>query len=357
VTKRGVSSLKHWEVADFVTTLAIMVVIGSRVGYAAFYRQDLLGFTSEAPYWQMLAFHKGGMSAHGGVLGLLAGTIYLSRKYNHRWMHLADVVAFVGAIGLFFGRLTNFINGELYGRAVKDGEALAWTGMKFPGEMREWTVEQVRVVVPGLQELGLPEKAHPIEWAIGRVQEGNVAVAELVGPHLTVRYPSQLFQAALEGLAVWLLIAILWRKPRKPGLACATWLAGYGVMRFIAEFWRQPDKHIDHLEFATTGLSRGQYLCVAMIAAGAIVAVFAQRQKDAPAMGGWASDAEHLKAWEESDGATDRYRGSGIPNPEDEEADAKPDDAKPDDAQPDDAKPDDAKPDDAKPDDAKPDDA
>jgi len=318
-TRKGVSSLRDYEVADFVTTLAIMVVVGSRVGYALFYKPSLLGFSSEPPFWQMLAFHKGGMSAHGGVLGLLIGTIYISRKYKHRWMHLADLCAFAGAIGLFFGRLTNFINGELYGRVVKEGEVFAATGIKFPGEMREWTSQQVTLLATKLQPIGLPEGSHPVEWAIAQIQAKNAAVTEAVAPLLTVRYPSQLLQAMLEGLTAWLLVAIFWRKPRKPGYACAIWLAGYGVARFIAEFWRQPDAHIADQEFAATGFSRGQYLCFVMILCGIVLAAFA-RKTDAPRMGGWlGSTDEDQKAWDESDGAGERFCGAP-PDPEQEAA-------------------------------------
>ncbi|MGE0709603.1 MAG: prolipoprotein diacylglyceryl transferase [Planctomycetota bacterium] len=333
-TRVGISSLKPWEVMDWVTTLAIMVVIGSRVGYVLFYKPELLGFELKhsllghqlpfpLPWWRMFNVQEGGMSAHGGVLGLLAGTIYISRKYHHRWAHMADLCAFGGAIGLFFGRLANFLNGELYGRVVHEGDELAWTGIKFPTEMREWTADEVRRLLPGLRGLGMPQDVqNPVEWAIARIQEKNQAVTDLVAPYLTVRFPSQLFQALLEGLTVWLLIVLLWRRPRKPGLACGLWLAGYGVARFIGEFWRQPDHHLLNAEFATTHLSRGQWLCTTMIVAGALVARWAMRQ-DAPAMGGWLPPSdEERQAWEQTDGQSADFCGSGEPDPDAPPADA-----------------------------------
>lgn len=322
LTKKGISSLKPHEGADFITTLAIAVVIGSRVGYVIFYKPSLLGFSGSFPFWDMLAFHKGGMSAHGGVLGLLVGTVYLARRYRHRWAHLGDICAFVGAIGLFTGRLANFINGELYGRIAQPGDALAGTAMKFPSEMLEWTkAEQFNQLATNLHAQGLtiPEGRQGTElafWTITQIQNKVPGAADAVRPLLNDRYPSQLFQALGEGLCAWLIVAFLARKPQKPGLLTGAWLSAYAAFRFIAEFWREPDNHLKNMEFAAIGLSRGQLLCAAMFACGVAVMVWFAR-KDVPKMGGWLSvSEEEQRTWQETDGVSDSYCGAP---PEEEE--------------------------------------
>lgn len=324
-TTKGIATVRPGEVADLVTTLAIAVVVGSRVGYVVFYKPSLLGFSSDPPFWDMLAFHKGGMSAHGGVLGLLAGTVYLSRRYRHRWAHLGDLCAFAGAIGLFIGRWANFINGELYGRIAHSGETLYWTAMKFPGEMLEWSdPAKFQQLLSNLQQAGLtpPAGIQGTElclWTVAQIQEKAPGAAAAVEPLLNPRYPSQLFQAFLEGLSSWLIVAFLARRPQKPGVLCGAWLAAYGVFRFIAEFWREPDSHLKNMEFAAIGLSRGQLLSSTMVLAGIGVVVWARMQK-APKMGGWlrVSDEER-QAWQETDGVSERFCG---PPPEEAEAGA-----------------------------------
>lgn len=320
-TTHGIATVRPSVVGDLVTTLAIAVVVGARVGYVVFYKPSLLGFSSDFPFWDMLAFHKGGMSAHGGVLGLLAGTTYLSRRYRHRWAHLGDLCAFAGAIGLFVGRCANFINGELYGRIAQPGEALYATAMKFPTEMLEWTdPAKFQQLALNLRAGGLAlpnglQGAEVAHWAIARVQEKVPGAADAVAPLLTTRYPSQLFQALLEGLSAWLIVVYLARRPQKPGVLCGTWLAAYGVFRFIAEFWREPDSHLKNMEFAAIGLSRGQLLSVAMVLCGVGVVAWARLQA-APKMGGWLRvTPEERLDWEQTDGASERLCG---PPPEEE---------------------------------------
>mgnify|MGYP003651285880 CR=1 FL=1 len=322
MSRKGISSLRPHESADFITTLAIAVVIGSRVGYVIFYKPSLLGFSDSFPFWDMLAFHKGGMSAHGGVLGLLVGTIYLARRYRHRWAHLGDICAFIGAIGLFIGRCANFINGELYGRIANPGDALAGTAMKFPSEMLEWTdpakFNQLATNLDA-QGLALPAGRQGTElafWTINQIQNKVPGAADAVRPLLNDRYPSQVFQALGEGLCCWLLVVFLARRPQKPGLLTGAWLSAYAVARFIAEFWREPDNHLKNMEFAAIGLSRGQLLCVAMFACGLAVMAWFGRQ-DVPKMGGWLrSSEEERENWRATDGASERYCG---PPPEEEE--------------------------------------
>jgi phosphatidylglycerol---prolipoprotein diacylglyceryl transferase len=184
------------------------VVLGGRLGYVLFYKP---GYYSLHPL-EILAVWHGGMSFHGGFLGVLLAVWWVAWKHALRWLEVTDFLAPLCPLALAAGRLGNFINGELPGRVTD----VAW-GMVFPGAG------------------ALP------------------------------RHPSQLYQFALEGV---LLFAILWiysAKPRPLGAVSAMFLIGYGGLRFAAEFFREPD---DFLGLLALNLSMGQWLCVPMIAAG-----------------------------------------------------------------------------------------
>jgi phosphatidylglycerol:prolipoprotein diacylglycerol transferase len=172
----------------------------------------------------IFAVWQGGMAFHGGFLGVLIAIWYLARKHQLRWLEMTDFVAPLIPLGLAAGRLGNFINGELYGRVTD----VAW-GMVF---------------------------ASP-------------------GAGAAPRHPSQLYQFALEGL---LLFAILWvftARPRPLGAASAVFLIGYGTMRFVAEFFREPD---DFLGFLALSLTMGQWLSAPMILAGVFLLAWAYRR-------------------------------------------------------------------------------
>ncbi|MFN9745881.1 MAG: prolipoprotein diacylglyceryl transferase [Betaproteobacteria bacterium] len=203
-SRRDVEDLLFWGV--------IGVVVGGRVGYALFYKpgQYLANPLEIAMLW------KGGMSFHGGLLGVIAAMALWARSRGRPFPEVMDVVAPCVPTGLASGRIGNFINGELWGRAADP--ALPWA-MVFP-------------------------------------QSGSALP----------RHPSQLYQFLLEGLV---LFALLWwygRRERARGQVASAFLVGYGVLRFVAEFFREPDSFLGVLAL---GLSMGQWLCLPMIAAGA----------------------------------------------------------------------------------------
>ena len=186
------------------------VILGGRLGYVVFYKP---AYYLAHPV-EIFAIWQGGMSFHGGFLGVLLAMAWYSRKSAKSWWEVLDFVAPLVPLGLAAGRLGNFINGELYGRVTD----VAW-GMVFAS--------------PGAG--GQP------------------------------RHPSQLYQFGLEGIA---LFAFLWwysGKPRPRGAVSATFLIGYGAARFIAEFTREPDAFLGYLAL---NLTMGQWLSVPMIAAG-----------------------------------------------------------------------------------------
>ncbi|WP_243545281.1 prolipoprotein diacylglyceryl transferase [Pseudodesulfovibrio tunisiensis] len=207
------------EVDDFVTWSIIGIVAGGRLGYVFFYNA---AFYLSHPL-KIFAVWEGGMSFHGGLLGVIAAIWLFARSTNKPLLAVGDFVAPLVPPGLFFGRLGNFINAELWGRATD-----LPVGMIFPGG----------------------------------------------GP--VYRHPSQLYEAALEGVA---LFCILWwysSRPRPRGAVGGLFLTGYGVFRFIVEFAREPDAHLGFV--ALHWMSMGQILCLPMIALGLFFMLRGRRQ-------------------------------------------------------------------------------
>jgi phosphatidylglycerol:prolipoprotein diacylglycerol transferase len=193
---------------DLLFFVVLGVILGGRLGYVLFYKP---GYYLEHPA-EILAVWQGGMAFHGGFLGVLIAVWWVARKHRLRWLELTDFLAPLVPLALAAGRLGNFINAELWGRVTD----VPW-GMIFPG----------------------------------------------AGPD--PRHPSQLYQFALEGV---LLFAILWlysARPRPVGAVSAVFLIGYGVLRSVAELFRQPDDFLGLLAF---GLTMGQWLSAPMILAG-----------------------------------------------------------------------------------------
>ena len=219
---RGVTAK---EVDDMLLYGVIGVILGGRLGYVLFYKPE---YYLSHPL-EILQVWAGGMSFHGGFLGVLVA-MWLFCKLRHKsWMRTMDFVAPLVPIGLAAGRLGNFINGELPGRPT----SLPW-GMWFPQH----------------------DPSHPV-----------------------ARHPSQLYQFALEGLALFVILWIYSKKPRPVGAVSGLFLVGYGVFRFIAEFARQPDDFLGLLRF---GLSMGQWLSLPMILAGIAMMAWAYKRESGP---------------------------------------------------------------------------
>jgi len=199
------------DVDDFLVWATLGVVLGGRLGYVLFYRP---GYYLDNPL-EILAMWQGGMSFHGGILGVTAAGIAFVRRRKIAALPFADRLACAAPIGLFFGRLANFVNGELWGRVAD------------------------------------------VPWAMVFPRGGPFA-----------RHPSQLYQAALEGLLLFVLLYALQRNDSlraRPGLLTGVFLAGYGLVRMFGEVFRGPDAHIGLLAFGTTW---GQWLSLPMVAIG-----------------------------------------------------------------------------------------
>ena len=197
------------QVGDIVFFAALGGVLGGRIGYVLFYK---FGTYVDDPL-SIFAVWQGGMSFHGGVLGFVIATAWFARRAGVSFLSVTDFVVPAVPVGLFFGRLANFINGELWGRVTD----VPW-GMVFPG-------------------------AGPLP-----------------------RHPSQIYEAVLEGLV---LFALLWRYsavPRPLGRVSGLFLLGYGAFRFAVEFVREPDRHLGFIAFDF--LTMGQVLSLPMVALG-----------------------------------------------------------------------------------------
>lgn len=208
-------------VADLIFCLAIGVVVGGRLGYVLFY--DLAAYLAQP--LKIFAIWQGGMSFHGGLLGVAVAGLWYARRFEVPYLQLADLAALATPVGLGLGRIGNFINGELFGRPT----SMPW-GMIFPGG----------------------------------------------GP--LPRHPSQLYEAFLEGLVLYFVVRFLARRFTATGTAMAAFLGGYGLFRFIVELFRQPDTQ---LGVFWGFFSMGQLLSLPLFLAGALLLVWLNKKKPA----------------------------------------------------------------------------
>ncbi|QDU72798.1 prolipoprotein diacylglyceryl transferase [Mucisphaera calidilacus] len=286
VINAGNSPLKTDDAADLIIQVALGLVIGGRLGYVLFYDPKLLiEFTSDMPYWSTLAINRGGMASHGGMIGAIAAAWIFARRHNIPLLHLLDLIAFAGPPGVFLGRVANFINGELYGRPCPPDFPLA---VRFPQELLDWAADPESRLTPLMRQL--PHLGEtPLNWAhraIAHIQQHDADVIAIIEPALTPRHPSQLYAALLEGLVVFIALAITWTRPRTPGIVGGTFCCTYALMRIANECFRMPDAHLLNREFAITGITRGQWLSVALFLLGLAIIILVKRTQAQP-LGGW----------------------------------------------------------------------
>jgi phosphatidylglycerol---prolipoprotein diacylglyceryl transferase len=251
-SKRGYLDLSQPAVGDFVTWVALFgVMVGGRLGYVLFYKPEML----REPL-SILRVWEGGMSSHGGILGVVLFSLYYARRHKISWTNLGDNLVVAVPIGLFLGRCANFINGELYGRAAN----VSWA-MQFPKELLESTnsAEADRALAACQQ---IDPSLSSYEAVVEAVRT-NPQVASVLREFLTPRHPSQLYEAFLEGIV---LFAILWfvrTRARTPnGFLTGLFMICYAVFRIVVEYFREPDA-------ALIGMfTRGQFFSFFVIALG-----------------------------------------------------------------------------------------
>lgn len=227
----GAAPMTPDQVERLLTWIIVGVILGGRLGYVLFY--DLPTYLADP--LQIVRVWEGGMAFHGGFLGVVVAALWFGRREKIPLLSMGDLLAMATPVGLMLGRLANFINAELWGRPT----TLPW-GVIFPGEAAQ--------ACPGIEGL-------------------------------CARHPSQLYQAGLEGLL--LVIVLLWLVFRsgalkRPGLVMGVFLVGYGLARFVVEFFRQPDAQFVSegnpigwaVQMGQFGLTMGQLLSLPMIALG-----------------------------------------------------------------------------------------
>ncbi len=217
----GPNAWSRKDVEDILFLGVLGVVLGGRIGYCLFYKTD---YYLSRPL-EIFAIWQGGMSFHGGMLGVFVAMLWFARTRRRAWLQVMDFVAPCVPTGLAAGRVGNFINGELWGRVADP--SLPW-GMVFRGA-------------------------------------GDVP-----------RHPSQVYQFLLEGLLLFVLLWLYARQPRRTGQVSGAFLFGYGLFRFIAEFFREPDEHLGLLSL---GMSMGQWLSLPMVLAGLALWLWASRRR------------------------------------------------------------------------------
>ncbi|MBS9781865.1 MAG: prolipoprotein diacylglyceryl transferase [Gammaproteobacteria bacterium] len=198
-------------VSSLLTYIILGVILGGRIGYVLFYHFDL--FLQNPLY--LFKITEGGMSFHGGLIGVIVAVWLFSRKNQRSFFSVIDLIAIVAPIGLFFGRIGNFINGELWGHTTD------------------------------------------VPWAMVFPQD----------PQQLPRHPSQLYEAGLEGLLLFIIVYLFARTKPATGRISGLFLVGYGLARFSVEFVRLPDAHIGHIA-SSNWLTMGQALTVPMIVLG-----------------------------------------------------------------------------------------
>lgn len=201
----------------YITWIIIGMFLGARIFYTFIYNWDYYSDN----LGDIFAVWKGGLSFHGAVVGMCIATWLFAKKHQLHFFQIADCMAVAGSPGLFFGRMGNFINGELYGRVTD-----SWAGVVFPGS----------------------------------------------GPF--PRHPSQLYEGVLEGILLFVILYAVHKRERFYGVASSTFLLGYGVFRFIVEFFREPDSQLGYYFGYFT---MGQILCFLMIIGSFFMLMYAKK--------------------------------------------------------------------------------
>lgn len=251
LARQGYSDLKPEAVTDFIVGAAIFgVIVGGRLGYMLFYNRE--GFFANPLI--IFKLWDGGMSSHGGMIGLLAYTLWYAHRHKHSWRNICDNLAVVGPLGLMFGRFANFINGELYGRAA----TVSWA-MQFPKELYQ----------PGREQETALQAATAInpDWnTVEKIEEATRSSEPLrhaLGEILTPRHPSQLYEAFLEGAFLFILLYFLRTRFRfSNGVLSGVFFIAYAIVRIIGEVFREPDAPM------TGVFTRGQFLSFFLVVLG-----------------------------------------------------------------------------------------
>jgi phosphatidylglycerol---prolipoprotein diacylglyceryl transferase len=259
LARMGYSDLTPSQVGDFITITALFgVIVGGRLGYVLFYRFDEYLHDPIS----IFKLNQGGMSSHGGILGIAIFLSIYSRWLKVSWTNLGDNLVCVAPVGLFLVRCANFINGELYGRIT----SVPWA-MKFPLELVERPSPEAMRLFPSTDlRTAMVEKSY-----------ADPAFREQVAPYLELRHPSQLYEAFFEGAVLFLILWILRTRFRLPnGVLTGAFFILYAIFRIGCEVFREPDAPL------AGPFTRGQFLSLFMIAIGVGFLISAFRRNEFP---------------------------------------------------------------------------
>ncbi len=261
LAQRRYCALPADKVGDYILLASLGVVIGGRLGFVLFYRPGQLLVDP------MFAFRvwDGGMSSHGGMIGLTLVTFLYARFQRISWLSLADNIAVVAPVGLLLGRCANFINGELYGRPT----TVPWA-MQFPKEA-------IDLPEIGARVLAAAHAIRPDPGDLDAVLEqarSDTGLQTVLHQVLTPRHPSQLYEALLEGAFLFITLWFLRLRTRQPrGMLAGLFLLLYAVVRIIVEYFREPDAPL------TGPFTRGQALSFMLIAGGVCFVLYALKSR------------------------------------------------------------------------------
>lgn len=285
LARRGYVDLPPGNVADFITGTALFgVIVGGRLGYVFFYAPDML----RQPV-SIFEIWKGGMSSHGGMLGIFFFALFYARRHHLSWRNLGDNLVVTAPIGLFFGRCANFINGELYGRVT----SVPWA-VQFPKELMENVPEANRAIEACTKIDPSLNSTDAIIAATHRQPQ----VREILQSILTPRHPSQLYEAFFEGIVLFAILWVVRTRTRTPnGVLIGLFFICYAIFRIVVEYFRQPDAtviavfaHGQFLRFveninepnAIAVFTRGQFLSFFLVAIGIAFVVYAKLRPTFP---------------------------------------------------------------------------
>jgi phosphatidylglycerol:prolipoprotein diacylglycerol transferase len=266
LARRGYLDLPVSALGDFVTWVALFgVMVGGRLGYVLFYQPQML----RDPL-SILRVWEGGMSSHGGIIGVVVFTLIYSRRHKLPWTNPGDNLCVVAPIGLFLGRMANFINGELYGRIT----SVSWA-VQFPKELLDAdNGDQAPRALAAAQQVD--PSIRSIESVIDAVRT-DPRIADALRPILSPRHPSQIYEGLLEGVVLFAILWLVRTRFRTPnGFITGLFLICYSVLRIIVENFREPDAPLVGM------FTRGQFFSFFTIAIGIGFIIVARRSPSYP---------------------------------------------------------------------------
>jgi phosphatidylglycerol:prolipoprotein diacylglycerol transferase len=265
LSRRGYLDLSEAALGDFVTWVALFgVMIGGRLGYVLLYKPEML----RDPL-SILRVWEGGMSSHGGILGVVIFTLIYSRRHKLPWTNPGDNLCVAAPIGLFLGRCANFINGELYGRIT----TVPWA-VQFPKELLEpGNAAELDRALAACQQVDPSVTQDTIIEAV----RANPKIADVLRGIITPRHPSQLYEAFLEGVVLFGILWFVRTRFRTPnGFITGVFLVVYSILRIIVENFREPDASL------VGPFTRGQFFSFFVVAIGFGFIVVSRRRPTYP---------------------------------------------------------------------------